>query len=349
MSVLLSPFSLRDLTLRNRIMMSPMCQYSAGEDGVATDWHLVHYGTRAVGGVGLVMLEATAVEPRGRISTQDLGLYERAQLPALRRIVEFVHAQGAAVGIQLAHAGRKAFSPQKGRGPQRPVAPSPEPFGEGWVVPEELDEDGLAAVREAFVRATRWAYEAGFDVVEVHAAHGYLLHEFLSPLANHRSDAYGGDLQGRMRFVVEVVQAVRAAWPPQRPLFVRLSTTDWLPGGLVPEETVEVARALKAVGVDLIDCSSGGMAGAVPPDFPGYQLDNARRIRQEAGVATTALGLITTPEHAESVLRRGDADLVALGRELLRNPYWPLQAARALGEPVAWPRQYLRARRRDDP
>ena len=345
MSLLFTPIELRSVRLRNRIVMSPMCQYSAGDDGCATDWHLVHYGSRATGGVGLVILEATAVEPRGRISRQDLGLYDPAQLPMLRRIVQFIHGQGAAAGIQLAHAGAKAFSADRGRGPQRPVAPSAVPFAEGWVTPVALDEAGLAEVRDAFVRATTWAAELGFDVVEVHAAHGYLLHEFLSPLTNRRTDRYGGDLEGRMRFVVEVVEAVRRAWPDDRPLFVRLSTTDWVPGGFDVEQAVAVAKALKAVGVDVIDCSSGGMPNAQVPTFPGYQLDNARRIRHEVGIATTALGLITEPEHAEAVLQRGDADLVALGRELLRNPYWPLRAAAALGDEPPWPKQYLRARR----
>lgn len=345
MSLLFTPIRLRNVQLRNRIVMSPMCQYSAGDDGCATDWHLVHYGSRATGGVALVILEATAVEARGRISRQDLGLYDEAQLPMLRRIVQFIQSQGAAAGIQLAHAGAKAFTSNRGKGPQRPVAPSAVPFGEGWVTPEALDDSELETVRQAFVRAASWAAEIGFDVVEVHAAHGYLLHEFLSPLTNRRTDRYGGDLVGRMRFVLEVVEAVRTVWPDDRPLFVRLSTTDWVPGGFDVEEAVAVARALKAIGVDVIDCSSGGMPDAQVPTFPGYQLDNARRIRQEAGIATTALGLITEPEHAESVLQRGDADLVALGRELLRNPYWPLKAAAALGDEPPWPKQYLRARR----
>lgn len=347
-SMLFSPFTLRGVTLRNRIALSPMCQYSAGHDGYATDWHLVHYGARAAGGTGLVMLEATAVEPRGRISTADLGLYDPGQVAPMRRLVEFIHSQGAAAGVQLAHAGRKAFAQTKGRGPQRPVAPSAVAFDQGWVVPEELSAGEMEKVREAFVRATRWACEAGFDVVELHAAHGYLLHEFLSPLSNRRVDGYGGDLGGRMRFVVELTQAMRQEWPETRPLFVRLSTTDWVPGGFDADQAVAVARALKEAGADLIDCSSGGMSASRPPDFPGYQLDNARRIRFEAGTPTTALGLIAAPEHAESVLRRGDADLVMLGRELLREPHWPLLAARVLGDPAPWPEQYRRARQRID-
>ena len=349
MSLLLQPVTLRGLTLRNRVVMSPMCQYSAGEDGVATDWHLAHYGVRAALGVGLVILEATAVEPRGRISVQDLGLYHPDQLPGLRRIVDFIHAQGAAAGIQLAHAGRKAFSPHRGQGPQQPVAPSPIPHDEGWVVPQELDGAGLQQVRDSFVRAARWAAELGFDVVEIHGAHGYLLHQFLSPLANRRSDGYGGSLEGRYRLLVEVAAAVRQVWPEQRPLFVRLSTTDWVEGGFDVEQAVATARALKAVGVDVIDCSSGGFAGARIAEFPGYQVVNAARVRREAGIATTAVGLLRSPEHAEALLQRGDADLVVLGRELLRNPGWVLEAARQLGDPAPWPRQYLRARRPGDP
>ena len=349
MSLLLQPFTLRGLTLRNRVVMSPMCQYSAGEDGIATDWHLAHYGSRAALGVGLVMLEATAVEARGRISVQDLGLYHPSQLPALKRIVDFVHDQGAAVGIQLNHAGRKAFSPNRGQGPQQPVAPSPVPHDEGWVVPEPLDEAGMRAVRDAFVRAAGWARDLGFDVVEIHGAHGYLLHQFLSPLANRRTDSYGGSLQARMRLLLDVAGAVREVWPAERPLFVRLSTTDWIEGGFDVGEAVEVARALKELGVDVIDCSSGGFAGARIREFPGYQVANASRIRREAGIATTALGLISSPEHAEALLQRGDADLVLLGRELLRNPGWVLAAARQLGDPAPWPRQYLRARQRSDP
>ena len=345
MSLLFSPIRIRGVRLRNRVVMSPMCQYSAGEDGCATDWHLVHYGARATGGVGLVMLEATAVEPRGRISVHDLGLYDPAQLPMLERIVRFIHDQGAAAGIQLAHAGAKAFSAERGRGPQRPVGPVAVPFDEGWVTPDALDPAGMARVRDAFVQAARWAAQVGFDVVEIHAAHGYLLHQFLSPLTNRRADRYGGDLEGRMRFPLEVVAAVREVWPPERPLFVRLSTTDWIPGGFDADQAVAVARALAELGVDVIDCSSGGMPRAQVPSFPGYQLDNARRVRLESGLMTTALGLISEPEHAESVLQRGDADLVALGRELLRNPYWPLRAAAALGDEPPWPRQYLRARR----
>lgn len=342
--MLFSPYTIRSLTLRNRIVLSPMCMYSASDEAVATDWHLVHYGARAAGGTALILLEATAVEARGRISTQDLGLYHESQLPGLERIVRFVHQQGAACGIQLAHAGRKAFSGQKGEGPQQPVAPSPIPFDEGWRVPQELDEAGLEQVAAAFEQAARWADQVGFDAVEVHAAHGYLLHEFLSPVANHRRDRWGGSLEQRLAFPLEVVRRVRAAWPQEKPLFVRISTTDYLEGGFDPDQAVEVSRAFARAGVDLIDCSSGGIAPVVPPAYPGYQLGPAERIRREVGVPTSALGLITTPELAEEVLQNGRADLVFLGRELLRHPHWPLDAARVLGAEGAWPRQYLRAK-----
>lgn len=346
--MLFSPYPTRSVTLRNRIVMSPMCMYSATEDGVATDWHLVHYGTRAAGGAGLILLEATAVEPRGRISTADLGLWDEAQLPALERIVRFVHEQGAACGVQLAHAGRKAFSAQKGTGPQEPVAPSPVPFGPDWRVPAALDDEGLEAVASAFVQAARWADAVGFDLIELHMAHGYLLHEFLSPLANQRTDGWGGSLEGRMAFPLEVTRRVRAVWPQEKPLFVRISTTDYVPGGFDPDQAVEVARHLVQAGVDLVDCSSGGIAPVAPPAYPGYQLGPAERIRREVGVAVGAVGLITTPELAEEVLQNGRADLVFLGRELLRHPHWPLDAARVLGDEAPWPKQYGRAKRPGD-
>lgn len=345
MSVLFSPFRLRGLTLRNRIVMSPMCQYSAGEDGRATDWHLVHLGSRAVGGCGLILVEATAVEPVGRISPNDLGLWEDGQIEPLRRIVAFCHSQGAAIGIQLAHAGRKAWSATRGQGPGQPVGPSPLPFAPGWVVPQELDAAGIRRVVQAFRDAAARALAAGFDVVEVHAAHGYLLHSFLSPLSNQRTDAYGGSLANRARLLREVVQAIRAVWPGDRPLFVRASASDWVEGGLTVDDWVEVARDLRELGVDLIDCSSGGVVpDAQIPLGPGYQIPFAETIRQRAGIATMAVGLITAPEYAEAIVAHGRADLVALGRELLRDPQWPLRAARVLGVDGPWPRQYLRAK-----
>jgi NADPH2 dehydrogenase len=342
---LFSPLTLRRVTLRNRIMMSPMCMYSAAGDGLASDWHLAHLAARAVGGVGLLVTEATAVEARGRISENDLGLWNDAQVEPLARIVQLVHAEGAAIGVQLAHAGRKAWSGHKAHGPQTPVAPSAVPFDEGWGVPDELSPAEMERVISAWQTATIRAMAAGFDAVEIHAAHGYLNHQFLSPLSNHRTDEYGGPLANRMRFLLRVTEAVRAAWPEERPLLVRISATDWVEGGLTPDEQVIVARELKARGVDLVDCSSGGVVPAGPPDpGPGYQVLFAEQIRREAGIATAAVGLITTPELADELIRNGRADVVALGRELLRHPYWPLDAARILYHEIDWPRQYRRAR-----
>jgi len=344
MSQLFSPLTLRGVTLRNRIAMSPMCMYSAGEDGLATDFHLGHLLSRAVGGVGLVLTEATAVEPRGRISVNDLGLWNAEQVEPLARIVRACRAQGAVMGVQLAHAGRKAWSPAKGRGPAVPVAPSALPFDLDWVAPQELTGPEIAGIVAAFRDATQRALAADFDLVEVHAAHGYLLHQFLSPLSNRRTDEYGGSLENRARLPLAVVDAVREVLPESRPLLVRLSCSDWVTGGLTLEETVEVARWLKGHGADVMDCSSGGGTPVAPPTGPGYQLPFAERIRREAGVATMAVGLITAPELAEEIVRNGRADLVAMGRELLRSPYWPLQAARVLGAEIAWPKQYQRAK-----
>lgn len=344
MSQLFSPLTLRGTTLRNRIVMSPMCMYSAGEDGCATDFHLAHLTARATGGVGLILTEAAAVEPRGRISVNDLGLWNDAQIEPLARIVRLCKSQGAAVGTQIAHAGRKAWSPTKGKGPSRAVAPSPIPFDADWETPQELTSADLDQIVAAYQSATRRAVAAGFDVLELHGAHGYFLHQFLSPLSNRRTDAYGGSLENRARLPLRVVEAVRATMPDAQPLLVRLSCSDWVPGGITPDEQVQVARWLKARGVDVVDCSSGGGTPQLPPVGPGYQLPFAEKIRREAGIATMAVGLITTPEMAEEIVRNGRADLVAMGRELLRSPYWPLQAARALGHDLAWPKQYLRAK-----
>ncbi len=341
---LFSPLSLRGLTLRNRIVMSPMCMYSAPEDGRPTDWHLAHYLARAVGGAGLLITEATAVESRGRISQNDLGLWEDDQIEPLARIVRLVQAEGPAMGVQLAHAGRKAWSPLKGYGPEVSVAPSALPFAEDWQTPHELTTEELDPIVAAWQAAAQRADAAGFDLVEIHAAHGYLNHEFLSPLSNRRADEYGGSLANRMRFPLRVVEAVRQVWPERKPLFVRVSATDWADGGLTPDEIVVVARELRTRGVDLVDCSSGGTLPTAPPSGPGYQLPFAEKIRREAGVPTAAVGLITTPELADEIVRNGRADLVTLGRELLRHPYWPLDAARTLGHEIAWPRQYRRAR-----
>ncbi len=350
---LLSPLTLRGLTLRNRIAMSPMCQYSALE-GRANDWHLVHLGSRAVGGAALVLAEATAVEARGRISPVDLGLWEDGQIEPLARVVRFVEAQGAAAGVQLAHAGRKASTrpPWEGggalgadQGAWPVVGASPVPFSAGSPVPAALDADGLRAVVQGFAQAAVRARAAGFRVVELHAAHGYLLHQFLSPISNHRTDAYGGSLENRGRLLREVVEAVRRIWPEELPLLVRLSATDWVPGGWDVEESIQLCRRLAELGVDLIDVSSGGTSpAAVVPAGPGYQSAFAERIRREAGIRTGAVGLITSPEQADHVIRTGQADLVLLARELLRDPYFALRAARVLGADGPWPRQYLRAR-----
>lgn len=350
---LFSPLTLRQLTLRNRIVVSPMCQYSS-EDGLADDWHLVHLGAFATGGAGLVFTEAAAVEARGRISPQDLGIWDERHVEPLARITRFVARHGAVPGIQLAHAGRKASTarPWEGGAPVppeaggwRPVGASPLAFDAGYAAPEPLDEAGLREVVAAFAAAARRALAAGFEVVELHAAHGYLLHSFLSPLANQRADGWGGDFAGRTRLLREVVRAVREVWPERLPLWVRISATDWVAGGWDLEQSVALARELAALGVDAIDCSSGGLVPRAPvPVGPGYQTPFAARIKAEAGIATCAVGMITGAEQADHVIRTGQADLVALARELLRNPRWPLLAARALEHEGQWPPQYRRGR-----
>lgn len=354
MSHLFAPLSLRGVTLRNRIAVSPMCQYSA-TDGLANDWHLVHLGARATGGAGLVVVEATAVEPAGRISPSDLGLWTDAQIPGLRRITDFLRAHGAVPGIQLAHAGRKASvgRPWEGGAPLLPaqggwpvVGPSALPFADGSPVPEALTAADMTRLIEAFAAATHRAQAAGFEFVELHGAHGYLLHSFLSPLSNRRTDDYGGSREGRMRLLLEVTEAVRAAWPETLPLAVRLSCTDWVEGGWTVDDSVAAARALTARGVDLIDCSSGGNVPRAPiPVGPGFQVPAAARVRAEAGVATAAVGLITAPAQADQIIRSGQADVVMLARELLRDAAWPIHAARALGvnADTIVPDQYRRA------
>ena len=349
---LFDPLTIGNVTLRNRIAVSPMCQYSA-VDGVPTDWHLVHLGSRAVGGAGLVMVEASGVSREGRISPGDSGIWNDEQRDAWARIATFVAAQGAVPGIQLAHAGRKASTdvPWRGgkpltveQGAWTPVAPSAIPFAEGHTVPIALDALGIAKVVADFRAAAIRAREAGFRVIEIHAAHGYLLHEFLSPLSNHRDDAYGGSLENRARLLREVVAAVRSAWPAPAPLFVRVSATDWVAGGWDIDECVELARWLKQDGVDLIDCSSGGsVPNAKVPNTPGYQVPFAARIRREAGIATAAVGLITEARQAQDILERGDADLIVMAREFLRDPYFPRRAARELGAKIEPPVQYQRA------
>ncbi len=349
---LFTPVSFRDVRLRNRIVVSPMCEYSC-EDGMATDWHLVHLGSRAVGGAGLVITEAAAVEARGRISPADLGIWNDDQIAPLARIAHFIEAQGAAAGIQLAHAGRKASTarPWDGgaqipeeRGGWRPVAPSPIPFHENDVVPEELTVPEIRRIASAFAAAARRAVEAGFRVLEIHAAHGYLLHEFLSPLSNRRTDEYGGPLGNRIRALCDVTWAVREVWPAACPLFVRISVTDWAEDGWDADQSVLLAQRLKPLGADVIDCSSGGLLPHVAiPVAPGYQVPFAERIRQEAGIATGAVGLITEAEQANEIIESGKADVVLLAREMLRDPYWPLHAARRLGHKVPAPIQYRRA------
>jgi len=349
---LFSPFQLRSVVFANRIGVSPMCQYSS-QDGFASDWHLVHLGARAQGGAGLVTLEASAVTPEGRISSGDLGIYKDEHIAGLQQIARFIQSQGARAGIQLAHAGRKASMavPFLGErlltaeeGAWQPVAPSAIAFAPHYAVPLALDQAGIDSVIDAFRLAAGRALKAGFDFVEIHGAHGYLLNEFLSPLANQRTDGYGGSFENRTRLLIEVVDAVRGVWPAHLPLFVRISSTDWAEGGWRIDDSVRLAPLLRDHGVDLIDCSSGGLAAnAKIPVGPGYQVPFAARIRREAGIATAAVGMITEPAQADGIVRGGEADIVMLAREMLRDPYWAVHAAAALGEEAAWPKQYLRA------
>ncbi len=352
---LFAPIDIREVKLRNRIGVSPMCEYSS-VDGFANDWHLVHLGSRAVGGAAMVMTEAAAVLPEGRITPVDLGVWKDDHIPMLARIFRFVEEQGAVPGMQLAHAGRKASTaaPWEGGGALqeteqgwRPIfGPSAIPFSTASPTPEPLDEMGIARVVQAFGEAARRAREAGARILEIHSAHGYLLHEFLSPLSNTRHDCYGGSLENRTRIVREVVQAVRGTWPANLPLFVRISATDWVDGGWTIEDSVDLAKQLVRMGLDLIDCSSGGaVPNAKIPAGPGFQVPFAEQIRREAGIATAAVGMITSPEQADHILRTGQADLVFLARELLRDPYWPLRAADQLRQAGPWPKQYLRAKR----
>ena len=347
------PMTLRGVTVRNRIGVSPMCEYSS-VDGFANDWHLVHLGSRAVGGAGLVLSEATAVSADGRISPYDLGIYRDAHVEMLSRITSFIIEQGAVPGVQLSHAGRKASTdaPWRGGRPLTPAeggwtpiyAPSAIPFSDRSPVPQALDRDGIVGVITAFRDAAVRALDAGFQVIELHAAHGYLLHEFLSPISNQRTDEYGGSFENRIRLMVEVTEAVREVWPESLPLIVRLSGTDWLPGGWDLDQSIALAHVLAPLGVDLIDCSSGGIApGVKVPVGPGYQVEIAEHIRREGRIATVAVGLITDAQQADAIVRAGQADMVFLARQLLRDPYWPLHSAKALGASVTWPVQYQRA------
>jgi 2,4-dienoyl-CoA reductase-like NADH-dependent reductase (Old Yellow Enzyme family) len=349
---LLDPFRIREVELRNRVVVSPMCQYSA-KDGHPQTWHLVHLGSRAVGGAALVMAEATAVEARGRISPGDTGIYDDSHIKSWRPIAEFIRSQGALPGIQLAHAGRKAsvtppweggkaIAPQDGGWVT--VAPSAFAFGEDFAVPEALNAKAIGDVVKAFSTAAARALSAGFEVLEIHAAHGYLLHQFLSPLSNTRTDDYGGPFENRIRLTLQVVQTVRKVWPQGLPLFVRLSAADWKEGGWDLEQAMELSRKLKPLGVDLIDVSSGGVVPGVKiPVGPGYQVKFAEEIRKQAGIATGAVGMITEPAQAETILMEEQADLIFLAREMLRDPYWPRRAAKSLGEKIKPPMQYERA------
>jgi 2,4-dienoyl-CoA reductase-like NADH-dependent reductase (Old Yellow Enzyme family) len=350
--MLFDELTIRELTLRNRIVVSPMCQYSS-TDGFATDWHLVHLGSRAVGGASLVFTEAAAVSPEGRISPQDLGIYKDEHIEQLARITRFLREQGTIPGIQLAHSGRKGSTvrPWEGnaavpesKGGWKPVAPSAIPFSDAYAKPVALDENGIRGVVKSFANAACRALEAGFQVIEIHSAHGYLLHEFLSPISNKRTDSYGGSLENRCRLLCEVVSAIRGVWPDGYPLFVRISATDWIEGGWDLDQSVELAKKIAALGVDLIDCSSGGIApGANIPIRAGYQVPFAQEIRYETKIMTGAVGLITSARQADTILREENADVVILAREFLRQPYWPLQVAGDLGFAVPWPVQYLRA------
>ncbi|MBI4319549.1 MAG: NADPH dehydrogenase NamA [Chloroflexi bacterium] len=342
---LFDPFTLRGVTFRNRIAMSPMNQYSAGNDGMPTHWHYLHYPTRAVGGVGLIVLEQTAIDRCGRNTEEDLGIWDDCHVEPLSRLVELCHKHGAKVGVQLNHGGRKAWNFSKGFGPAELVAPSAIPYDQSWNVPRALTTEEVGQIVNSFTSAARRARQAGFDVIEIHGGHGFLIAQFLSPLSNHRQDEYGESLQGRMRMLHQVVESVRDVWPQSAPLFVRVSASDFTPGGMDIAQMVEIARTLRERGVDLVDCSAGGLLPASVPAGPGYQVPFAHRIRSEVGIPTAAVGLISSPELADEIIANERADLVFLGRELLRNPYWPLGAAATLRAEVEWPMQYQKAKR----
>ena len=353
MSILLSPLTIKDITLKNRIAISPMCQYSA-IDGFANDWHLVHLGSRAVGGAGLIIQEATAVSAEGRISPGDAGLYKDDHIEKWKSIVNFIHAHGAIAGIQLAHAGRKASCAipweggrqiKKEAGGWTAVAPSAISYHSDDDAPESLNNQGIQKVVADFKSAAIRALQAGYKIIEIHAAHGYLIHEFLSPLSNHRRDKYGGGFENRIKFLLEIVEAVQAVWPRHLPLFVRISATDWAEGGWNENEATQLAAILKNKGVDLIDCSSGGLVHHQKINLgPGYQVPFAEQIKRQTGILTGTVGLITSAQQAEDILLNGQADLILLARESLRNSNFPLYAAKYFGDEIDWPVQYLRAK-----
>jgi 2,4-dienoyl-CoA reductase-like NADH-dependent reductase (Old Yellow Enzyme family) len=353
MSKLFSPLTIKTVTLRNRIAIPPMCQYSA-TDGFAGDYHLAHYGARAIGGMGLLIQEATAVSPEGRITPSDLGLWDDRQIEKLQSIVKLIESFGAVSGIQLAHAGRKASCAIPWHGGKQiglndggweSVAPSPVPFNDDDRIPLSLDAEGIKKVVADFRSATRRAKQAGYKLLEIHAAHGYLIHQFLSPLANKREDEYGGSFENRTRLILEIVDAVKSEWPEKLPLFVRLSATDYIEGGWNPDETIELAKILKSMDVDLIDSSSGGTVPyAKVPFGPGYQVPFAEKIKKETGIMTAAVGLITEARQAEEIIERGQADIVLLGRQALSDPNFALHAAKELGVDIEWPDQYKRAK-----
>jgi len=353
MSQLFSPLKLREITFKNRIFVSPMCQYSS-EDGMPTDWHLVHLGSRAVGGAAMVMVEATAVSPIGRISPADSGIWSVAHAEAFGRITKFILSQGAVPAVQLAHAGRKASTglPWEGdgsvpieKGGWQTIAPSAIAFSDKYATPREMSEKDIDAVVAQFEEATWRSFEAGFQAIEIHMAHGYLLHEFLSPLSNQRKDCYGGSFENRVHFPLRVAEAVRRAWPAKSPLLVRISASDWVEGGWDLPQSIEFAKLMKERGVDMVDCSSGGLVPHAKIELrPGYQVPFAEAIRRDAKIATGAVGLITDPKQADQIIATGQADAILLARAMLRDPYWPLHAAETLGDDVDWPKQYGRAK-----
>lgn len=353
MSKLLSPIRIKNISIRNRVVVSPMCQYSA-VDGFANDWHLVHLGSRAIGGAGLIIQEATAVSSEGRITPADLGIWKDEHIEKLKSITSFIHQHGAIAGIQLAHAGRKAScaKPWEGgkqlkepEGGWQTMGPSAIPFHEEEVVPHSLDMDGIRKVVADFKNAAQRALVAGYKLVEIHAAHGYLIHQFLSPLSNRRTDKYGGSFENRIRLLLEIVQAVKSVWPEDLPLFVRISATDWAEGGWDIDEAVKLSFILKELGVDMIDCSSGGLVPyAKIPFVPGYQVSFAERIKKESGILTGAVGLITEVKQAEEILEKDQADLILIARASLRDPYFALHAAKILEDDINWPLQYQRAK-----